>query len=128
MKLIYVAGPYTGKDYKEIEANIKAAEEVSIELIKLGWAVITPHKNFAHYETYEGMKCYNGKKISYQNWIDMDIELLSRCDAILMMKGWRNSKGSVSEHTFAQSKTDTYYEEKGLPEPWDEPHTEPDKR
>ena len=91
-KLLYVAGPYSG-DTKE---NIIRAEEVSIGLIRNGFHVYTPHKNMAGYEQYED------DKIGYKTWIDMDLDILSRCDAIYVMKDSENSVGVQKETAFAR--------------------------
>jgi hypothetical protein len=95
-KLIYVAGKYTGKTWSEIEDNIRKAEEVSIQLIQRGWAVITPHKNTGHYEIYEKVA-----GITYNDWIEISKTLLSKCDAIIMLHGWQSSKGARIEYDFA---------------------------
>lgn len=101
MKLIYVAGKYLD-DYENptregTDANIAIAEEHSIELIRKGWAVITPHKNTAGYEKYE-----DGKTIAWQTWLDMDFEIIRRCDAIYMLPNWEISKGARMELALAQ--------------------------
>ena len=87
-KLIYVAGPYSG----DVEANIAEAERVSIELIRNGFHVFTPHKNSSGYEKYE-----DGSEIDIHTWIDLDLDILLRCDAIYMMNGWVYSTGSMTE-------------------------------
>jgi hypothetical protein len=43
MKLIYVAGPFRGKDAWEIECNIRRAESLALEVWRLGAACICPH-------------------------------------------------------------------------------------
>jgi nucleoside 2-deoxyribosyltransferase len=98
MKVIYVAGPYTGKghgpeNYAEIGHNILNAREWAIKILKLGGCVtLTPHLNSAH------MECdFNHPEF----WYEADLELLKRCDAIFMIPGWERSKGSVKEHGFA---------------------------
>ena len=88
MKLVYVAGKYSGN----VETNIKHAEKVSIDLIRQGYAVITPHKNTAYYD------------IDYDTIIKMDLEILSRCDIIYMLKGWEESKGAKIEYDFARKE------------------------
>ena len=90
-KLLYVAGPYSG----DIEQNIKNAESASINLIKMGFHVITPHKNTSGYEKYED------DNITYQTWIDMDLNLLSRCGALYVMSNSKYSKGTQIEIKFA---------------------------
>ena len=74
-QLIYVAGAYNG----DITKNIAKAEQVSIDLIRNGWHVFTPHKNTAGYERYE---CDG---VSKETWIVMDLNILSRCDAMYVM-------------------------------------------
>ena len=90
-KLLYVAGPYSG----DIEQNIKNAERVSINLIRSGFHVMTPHKNTSGYEQYED------EEITYQTWIDMDLNLLWRCDALYVMKNSEQSIGTQNEIEFA---------------------------
>ena len=97
-KLVYVIGAYSG----DVKKNIEIAEGVSIALIYAGYHVITPHKNTAGYEQYEN------DIITYQTWIDMDLNILSRCDAIFIMESAKNSKGSQIEIAFAK--------EHGIPE------------
>lgn len=92
--LVYVIGAYSG----DINHNIQKAESTSIALIRAGYHVITPHKNTAGYEKYEG----NG--ISYMTWIEMDLNILSRCDAVFIMDNAKDSHGSQIEIEFAQSK------------------------
>jgi len=91
-KLLYIAGPYSG----DIKGNIARAEEVSIGLIRNGFHVFTPHKNMAGYEKYEG------DGIGYKTWMDMDLDFLSRCDAIYVMKNSEESVGVQKETKFAR--------------------------
>ena len=112
MKLIYVAGAYTGKSYSEIDDNIRKAEAVSIMLFKKGWNVFTPHKNTAHYEIYEEVA-----GLTYHTWIETTKDMLRRCDCIIMMRDWENSNGSVGELEIAKKMgIPIYYETNGIPE------------
>jgi hypothetical protein len=92
--LVYVAGAYRGISIKE---NIENAERKSIELIRAGFAVITPHKNTAGYEQYE-----DGKKITHQTWLDMDLVILKRCDLLYVLKASEESEGTQAEIAFAR--------------------------
>lgn len=101
MKVLYVAGKYLD-DYENptregTDANIALAEQYSIELVKKGYAVITPHKNTAGYERYE-----DGKTITWQTWLKMDLEIIGRCDAIYMLPNWEISKGAKMELALAK--------------------------
>lgn len=93
-KLLYVAGPYSIGNTQE---NIRRAETVSVNLIRQGFHVLTPHKNTAGYEKYED------GNITYETWIKMDLDLLSRCDAVYVMVNSEESQGVRKEIEFAQA-------------------------
>jgi len=112
MKIIYVAGPYTAKTFEAIDFNIQKAKQAAVQLWRAGWAVICPHLNTAHFEIYED------ENLKYQTWIDGDIELLKRCDAIYMLSTWYQSKGAKGELEFAkQNGIKEFYEVDGVPKP-----------
>lgn len=90
-KIVYVAGPYHG----DTERNIANAERKSIELIRAGFAVFTPHKNTAGYEQYED------SEITWQTWIDIDLAILACCDILYVLKNSEHSKGTQREIQFA---------------------------
>jgi len=92
--LIYVAGAYGG----DVEANIAKAEAVSIALVRNGWHVFTPHKNTAGYEQYED------NLLNKSTWIEMDLNTLSRCDALYVLDNWRRSSGTKGEIRFAKKR------------------------
>jgi len=96
--LVYVIGAYSGN----VTENIKKAEEASIALIRAGYHVFTPHKNTAGYEKYQNDLLAQGIYLTYQTWIDMDLDILSRCDAIFIMDSAKDSKGSQIEIAFAK--------------------------
>ena len=91
--VIYLAGPYNG----DVEGNIQRAEKVSIELIKKGYSVITPHKNTAHYEKYEN------ENLNINTWMEMDFNIIKKCDVIFVMENWEDSVGVKQELHFAKS-------------------------
>jgi len=90
-KLVYIAGPYRG----DIKKNIENAEKKSIELIRRGFDVLTPHKNSAGYEQYED------EIITHRTWLDLGLNLLSRCDVLYVMKNAEKSEGTQAEIAFA---------------------------
>ena len=104
MKLIYVAGKYTtGSDIDSaaINRNIEHAELASVRLMGLGHNVFTPHKNFAYYEKYENEDDPDNP-FGWQFWMDRCMDMLQRCDAIYMLKGWEDSTGATQEHKYAK--------------------------
>lgn len=88
--LLYVAGPYRG----DVDRNIAQARSMAVELYKAGHNVITPHMNTAKMDEDTGLPD--------QFWLDATLELLARCDGIVMSPDWEKSEGAKSEHSYAQ--------------------------
>ncbi len=91
MRVIYIAGRYRGKTENEVFSNIMRAREVAYKLWQHGWVVICPHLNTMLMSDHDVERYLNGS-----------LELLRRCDAIYMMKGWKESEGATAEHELAQ--------------------------
>jgi len=89
--VVYVAGPISAETGYQVEMNIRAAEEVARDLLNLGFAPICPH-SFERF--HQGL-------LDYDDWMRVDLEILSRCDAIFMVHGWEGSKGSMAELNWA---------------------------
>ena len=87
MKLVFVSGPYRG----DTDSNIAKARELAIQLWQQGYAVICPHMNTAH---FDGL-CPD------EVWLEGDIEMLKRCDAIALVDGWEKSIGANAEYKLA---------------------------
>lgn len=93
VRILYVAGPYRADTEHGVLRNIQRAEQLAAELWRLGYVVLCPHKNSAHF----------GGLIADDSWLSRDLELLARCDGIVMGYGWERSRGSVEEERFARS-------------------------
>jgi hypothetical protein len=91
MKLAYIAGPYRTGHGRTVFENIQAARAVAVKYWKLGYAVICPHSNTAF---FDGL-CPD------DTWIEGDLEMLRRCDVVVMMKSWRQSAGARKEFRLA---------------------------
>lgn len=87
--LAYIAGPYTAPDYKQVAANVLAARIVARKLFKLGFATHTPHSEMWGWE--------DDNEITYEDCMSADLEVLSRCDAIVLVPGWESSPGARTE-------------------------------
>lgn len=88
MKVCYVAGPYRAPTMRGIVENIRRAEEVAVELWRMGYAVICPHKNTA---------LLDGAAPD-DVWLKGDLELLRRSDLVVLCEGWQHSLGACMEH------------------------------
>jgi nucleoside 2-deoxyribosyltransferase len=87
MKVIYIAGPFRGPNSWEIEQNIRRAEGFALNVWLLGAAALCPHTNTRFYQGAAPDRV----------WLEGDIEMLKRCDAVLAIPGWEKSKGATAE-------------------------------
>jgi nucleoside 2-deoxyribosyltransferase len=97
--LIYIAGPYRG----DVEANICAAKLRAAECYKVGHDVICPHMNTAYMDKETGLPD--------EFWLKTTLNLLRRCDAIVLVAGWEKSQGTLAEIEYAKSVGIPVYEE-----------------
>lgn len=97
IKVVYVAGAYSGSSKAEVERNIARAREYGKKILPGGFAPIVPHAISAHWEEDPQFKLW-----THDDWMQrFCLPLLDRCDAILMMPGWEHSKGSRMEYEHA---------------------------
>ena len=96
MKLVYVAGPFSGPHRNVVDMNIAAAQRVGIEVAKRGAMPVVPHANTQHPD-YEQVQ-------PYQFWIDGTMLLLCACEAVMLVAGWENSSGARGEVAAAQER------------------------
>lgn len=94
MKLVFISGAYRASTKEGIEANIQKAKQAAIELWQQGYAVICPHLNTAH---FDGL-CPD------EVWLDGDIEIMRRCDAVYFLNRWIDSEGARHEHYVAHAQ------------------------
>lgn len=92
MKVIYVAGPFRGASSWAIECNIRQAETLALEVWRLGAAALCPHTN---------TRFFQGAAPD-EVWLEGDLELLHRCDAIILTPDWIKSSGARAEVKFAE--------------------------
>jgi len=93
MLTVYIIGPYRAGNAWEIEQNIRRAEELALQVWKLGTAgVHCPHTNTRFFQGADD----DGV------WLRGEIALLSRMDAAITVPGWEQSSGSLAEVAFCQ--------------------------
>ena len=97
MRSIYIAGPYSAPDREGEDRNIRLAAEAGSEYANTGWNPYVPHLIFPY------MVRNFKNTLSYDDIMVCCITALTKCDAIHMCKGWRESKGARLEYLVAQA-------------------------
>jgi hypothetical protein len=89
--VVYIAGAYRASTERGVVENIRRAESVALEVWKAGYTAICPHMNTALF----------GGACADEAWLAGDIEIMKRCDVVLLVPGWESSKGTVAEYQCA---------------------------
>lgn len=91
--MIYISGPMSGMKDWEYERLFEDAVNELLDVYNYDYDDIV-NPAYLHYVC-------NSPKITWDQYMQVDLLWLSYCDTIYMLKGWRNSKGAVMEHEFA---------------------------
>ena len=86
-KIAYIAGPYSAETVWKTKTNIQAAERISAQLWVMGAAVICPHVNSGF---FDGLVPYGAFLKGY-------LEVLSRCDFLVVLPAYEESHGTQKE-------------------------------
>lgn len=90
MPAVYVCGPYRSKTREGLQLNIQSALQVGKLACLKGWAPLIPHANTA---PLDGVS----PELDDQFWLDATMELMRRCDAVVLAPGWQRSEGVKGE-------------------------------
>lgn len=86
-RVVYVAGPFRASRAWLIEQNVRRAESQVRRLLELGFAPVCMHTT--------GRFLFG--EVSETKMLDASLELVRRCDAVLLLEGYEQSAGAVSE-------------------------------
>ena len=89
--LVYVAGPYSAPTEEGRDTNIQEAWTLGCQVATLGALPVVPHMNTAHMDALQDQ----------QWWLDATLELMLRCDAVIMLPSWPRSHGATNERAVA---------------------------
>lgn len=92
---VYVAGPFRAKTPWLIEQNVRRAEEMALEVWKLGAVAVVPHMLTRQFQDM----------LPDQVWLEGLLSLMSTCDVVLVLPGWERSEGTKAEIVEAQRQT-----------------------
>lgn len=87
IRVVYVAGKFTSENAWLIHRNVHRAEALAMAVAEAGAMPLTPHLN---------TKNFHGT-MSEEFWYAGTLELLRRCDAMILVPGWEDSKGVKAE-------------------------------
>ncbi len=92
MKVFYIAGPYRADTPRKVLENIRAAEKVAMDVWKSGNIALCPHLNS---RLMDGV-CDDSV------FLKGAIELMKRCDGVVLVPSWLLSAGAKAEIRIAK--------------------------
>lgn len=92
--LLYIAGCYSAQSGRTVADHISLAREAAIAVWRTGNYALCPHMNTAHLDDE-----IDDPELFYAG----TMELLRRCDGIVMLENWEESQGAIAELKHAQS-------------------------
>lgn len=109
--LIYLAGPIRPLKGRTVKENCDIAKDIALELWGKGHAVICPHAN-------TDLPMDIAEKAFEPNvWLDGDLVMVARCDAVVVCPDWEGSHGIQGEIEFAQARNIPVYFYPDIPAP-----------
>lgn len=87
MIVIYIAGPFRASSAWGVEQNVRRAEEVAYQVWAAGYVAVCPHTNTRFFD----------QSLPDQIFIDGTLEMMRRCDAVLVLPGHERSQGTLGE-------------------------------
>ena len=93
MKLVYIAGPYNAPTPWDVEQNVRRAEELALGVAwisnesKIPFGPVCPHTQSRFF----------AGQLDEQYWIKLTMEMMRRCDAVLLVDRWEKSSGTLGE-------------------------------
>lgn len=98
--LVYIAGKFAGATPEEHQANVDLAAAYRCLVARAGCYPVCPHTNT---RDMGGTTGTSADPKEQEFWYDASCELLRRCDAVLMIPGWQDSRGAKRELSAAKS-------------------------
>jgi hypothetical protein len=87
VKLVFLAGKFSGANAWEIACNTHRAEAVALQVAELGGMPVVPHSL--------GRSMFG--TLPEEFWRAGCLEVLGRCDGILLLPRWSDSTGACAE-------------------------------
>ena len=92
MKRVYVAGPYSADNISDIFENIRKGMRAGVEVFLAGYSPYVSWHDFHH-----NLMLKDGESLSVNDYYEMSMAWLVVSDAMLVLPGWMESKGTLAE-------------------------------
>ena len=92
MKRVYIAGPYSADNVIDVLENMRRGMRMGVRVFLAGYAPWVPWHDFHHQLMFRG-----DESLSVENYYEMSMAWLVVSDAVLVLPGWKNSKGTLAE-------------------------------
>ncbi len=99
-RVVFLAGALAGDTVGDVRANIQRAADLARILWGAGFAAISPHLN-------SGARFYG--VLDEPTVCAGYLEVLNRCDAVVLVPGWTTSKGTAAEVRYATERSIPVY-------------------
>lgn len=93
LPLIYIAGKFRGPTPLDVRRNVEAARDLGFRVAQAGGYPVIPHTMTVDFD----------KQLTDEFWLQGTMELLKRCDAIVLTANWMQSSGARAELVMAES-------------------------
>ena len=92
MKRVYVAGPYSADNFIDCLENMRKGMRAGVEVFLAGYSPWVPWHDFHHQLMFR-----DGESLSVNDYYEMSMAWLVVSDAMLVLPGWQESKGTMAE-------------------------------
>ena len=94
--LIYIAGPFRADTAWAVECNVRMVERLGLAVAKCGGVPMIPH---TMYRFFDGT-------LTEEFWLDATQQILNVCQAVVVVRDWAFSAGTIDEVLHAESTLD----------------------
>lgn len=88
MRVVYVAGKFSAPDQWQRRKNVHRATDLAFAVAEAGAMPLNPLAN---------TEVFYGTLSETEFWYPGTMELLRRCDAMILVPGWEGSRGVAAE-------------------------------